>query len=170
MSSTEDDRPPSEAQPEPVSAETEPVIDETAPEESADMPAETVAAVLTPDSEPERRRISDYLGDVSRLEVELAAVRQQNEELRAEVLYQRRRIEREEEARVQLMQLLDNSQRLLGNSQRHTQHLLGGNEAEIFTMALAEAKDPGGGETPEDGSPQLAAPRPKPRRRWWIWG
>src|SRR5579859_5967397 len=75
-------------------------------------------------AESERRRISDYLGDVSRLEVLLEAERKQNEELRAEVQYQRRRIEREEEARLQLMQLLDNSQRLLGNAQRHTQHLL----------------------------------------------
>jgi hypothetical protein len=120
------------------------------------------------DSEPERRRISDHLGDVSRLEAELATERKQNGELRAEVLYQRRRIEREEDARLQLMQLLDNSQRLLGNAQRHTQHLLGGNEAEIFTMALPE-----GFEAPVEEAPTLEAaapPRPKPRRHWWSRG
>src|ERR1035437_6963589 len=134
---------------------------------------EPVPTVATPvvaegDSEPERRRISDYLGDVSRLEAELATERTQNEELRAEVLYQRRRIEREEEARLQLMQLLDNSQRLLGNAQRHTQHLLGGNEAEIFTMALPAAPET----TAEKGPPAeaVAPPQPKPRRRWWSRG
>jgi septal ring factor EnvC (AmiA/AmiB activator) len=124
--------------------------------------------VAEADSEPERRRISDYLGDVSRLEAELATERKQNEELRAEVLYQRRRIEREEDARLQLMQLLDNSQRLLGNAQRHTQQLLGGNEAEIFTMAL-----PQGPETAAEEAPTMEAaapPQPKPRRRWWSRG
>ncbi len=131
-------------------------------------PEVATPVVAEADSEPERRRISDYLGDVSRLEAELATERKQNEELRAEVLYQRRRIEREEEARLQLMQLLDNSQRLLGNAQRHTQHLLGGNEAEIFTMNLAEAAGPAAEEAP---TPEAAAPpQPKPRRRWWSRG
>jgi septal ring factor EnvC (AmiA/AmiB activator) len=131
-------------------------------------PEVATPVVAEADSEPERRRISDYLGDVSRLEAELATERKQNEELRAEVLYQRRRIEREEEARLQLMQLLDNSQRLLGNAQRHTQHLLGGNEAEIFTMNLAEAAGPAAEEAPT--AEAAAPPQPKPRRRWWSRG
>jgi septal ring factor EnvC (AmiA/AmiB activator) len=131
-------------------------------------PEVATPVVAEGDSEPERRRISDYLGDVSRLEAELATERKQNEELRAEVLYQRRRIEREEEARLQLMQLLDNSQRLLGNAQRHTQHLLGGNEAEIFTMNLAEAAGPAAEEAPT--AEAAAPPQPKPRRRWWSRG
>jgi hypothetical protein len=84
------------------------------------------------------------------------------------VLYQRRRIEREEEARVQLMQLLDNSQRLLGNAQRHTQHLLGGNESEIFTMALPPGPEP----ADDEGSAGEAAAPPRPKPRWlrWLWG
>jgi hypothetical protein len=124
------------------------------------------------DPEHERRRISDYLGNLSRLEVELAMERKQSEELRAEVLYQRRRIEREEEARLQLMQLLDNSQRLLGNAQRHTQHLLGGNESEIFTMAQP-GPEPSAGKPAAVEAPagEAAVPtQPKPRRRWWNWG
>jgi hypothetical protein len=149
------------------------VSDASTPNEQRTRDPEPVTQVATrvvaeADSEPERRRISDYLGDVSRLEAELATERKQNEELRAEVLYQRRRIEREEDARLQLMQLLDNSQRLLGNTQRHTQHLLGGNEAEIFTMAL-----PQGPETAAEEAPTMEAaapPQPKPRRRWWSRG
>jgi hypothetical protein len=131
-------------------------------------PAEAAPATPEADPEPERRRISDYLGDLSRLEAELAVERRQNEELRAEVLYQRRRIEREEEARVQLMQLLDNSQRLLGNAQRHTQHLLGGNESEIFTMALPPGPEP----ADDEGSAGEAAAPPRPKPRWlrWLWG
>jgi hypothetical protein len=123
--------------------------------------------VARANAEGERRRITDYLADVSRLEAELSTERRQNEELRSEVAYQRRRIEREEEARLQLMQLLDNSQRLLGNAQRHTQHLLGGNEAEIFTMAL-----PAGSDNPAEAAAEAEtpAPQPKPRRRWWSWG
>jgi hypothetical protein len=131
-------------------------------------PAEAAPATPEADPEPERRRISDYLGDLSRLEAELAVERRQNEELRAEVLYQRRRIEREEEARVQLMQLLDNSQRLLGNAQRHTQHLLGGNESEIFTMALPPGPEPADDEGPAGEA--AAPPRPKPRWLRWLWG
>src|SRR5579859_844948 len=122
-------------------------------------------------SESERRRISDYLGDVSRLEVLLEAERKQNEELRAEVQYQRRRIEREEEARLQLMQLLDNSQRLLGNAQRHTQHLLGGNESEIFTLAPPPepaTDDVGEEEEEEEPTPPTSTP-PRPARGWRRW-
>lgn len=119
--------------------------------------------------ESERRRISDYLGDVSRLEVLLEAERKQNEELRAEVQYQKRRIEREEEARLQLMQLLDNSQRLLGNAQRHTQHLLGGNESEIFTLAPPPEPPPDDVAEEEETPPPVTSPSPPRVRGWRRW-
>src|SRR5258708_11925987 len=127
---TEVDEPAMEVD-EPATEVDEPAMDIDEPAMEIDEPPIETEPLPTPPAdtpgptEPERRRISDYHGDVSRLEVLLETERRQNEELRAEVQYQRRRIEREEEARLQLMQLLDNSQRLLRNAQPHTQHLLG---------------------------------------------
>ncbi len=144
----------------PIEIEEPPMETEPLPSHPGDAPGPT---------ESERRRISDYLGDVSRLEVLLEAERRQNEELRAEVQYQRRRIEREEEARLQLMQLLDNSQRLLGNAQRHTQHLLGGNESEIFT--LAPPPEPAADDAAEEDeeAPPIASAPPSRARGWRRW-
>jgi hypothetical protein len=118
------------------------------------------------DPEPERRRLSDYLGDVSRLEAELVAEQRRNQELEAEIQYQRRRIEREEEARLQLMQLLDNSQRLLGNAQRHAQHVLEGNEAEVFTPGLATGPDA----SAEEDVRAEAATQSTGKQGWRWWG
>jgi len=144
------------------------ILNEPGTSDPEPVPEAAATVVTGADPEPERRRISDYLGDVSRLEAELATERTQNLELRAEIIYQRRRIEREEEARLQLMQLLDNSQRLLGNAQRHTQHLLGGNESEIFTLALPPGKEGPAQEASRAEAP--AARKARTRRRWWSRG
>jgi hypothetical protein len=130
------------------------------------MPQALAPMVAEVDPEPERRRLSDYLGDVSRLEAELAAERRHNQELGAEIQYQRRRIEREEEARLQLMQLLDNSQRLLGNAQRHAQQVLGENEAEVFTRGLATGPDV----SAEEALRAEAATQSTRKQRWRWWG
>jgi hypothetical protein len=130
------------------------------------IPQALAPMVVEVDPEPERRRLSDYLGDVSRLEAELAAERRRNQELGAEIQYQRRRIEREEEARLQLMQLLDNSQRLLGNAQRHAQHVLGGNEAEVFTPGTATGADA----SAEEAVTGDGAARSTRKQRWRWWG
>src|SRR5258708_25241092 len=140
--------------------EEPPIETEPLPSDPGDNPGPT---------ESERRRISDYLGDVSRLEVLLEVERKQNEELRAEVQYQRRRIEREEEARLQLMQLLDNSQRLFGNAQRHTQHLLGGNESEIFTLAPPPEPASDDVAEEEEAAPSTTSARPPRGRGWRRW-
>jgi septal ring factor EnvC (AmiA/AmiB activator) len=147
---------------EPRNGDPESIPQNGDPESIPQTLAPMVAAV---DSEPERRRLSDYLGDVSRLEAELAAEQKRNQELQAEVQYQRRRIEREEEARLQLMQLLDNSQRLLGNAQRHAQQVLGSNEAEAFTQGLTSGPEAFSEQAPsaEAGVPSTR----KPRWRWW---
>ncbi|HXA42296.1 MAG TPA: hypothetical protein VNV65_05185 [Candidatus Solibacter sp.] len=160
MTWTETDAPSMEVDEEPFEIEEPPIETEPLTSDPAETPAPT---------ESERRRISDYLGDVSRLEVLLEAERRQNEELRAEVQYQRRRIEREEEARLQLMQLLDNSQRLLGNAQRHTQHLLGGNESEIFTLAPPPEAAPDDAAEEEEEAPAVASVPPPRARGWRRW-
>ncbi len=158
--SMETEAPSMEVDEQPFEIEEPPIETEPLTSPSGDTPGP---------AESERRRISDYLGDVSRLEMLLEAERKQNEELRAEVQYQRRRIEREEEARLQLMQLLDNSQRLLGNAQRHTQHLLGGNESEIFTLAPPPEPASDDVAEEEEAAPSTTSARPPRGRGWRRW-
>jgi len=95
-------------------------------------------AVSETGEEGERRRISDYLGDVKGLREVLEVERKRNAELVAEVEFQRRRIERDEDARQQLMQLLDNTQRLLGNAQAQVQRLLGPGSHQVYDSHESE--------------------------------
>jgi DNA-binding transcriptional MerR regulator len=111
-------------------------------------------AVSETGEEGERRRISDYLGDVKGLREVLEVERKRNAELVGEVEFQRRRIERDEDARQQLMQLLDNTQRLLGNAQAQVQRLLGPGSHQVY-----DSHEPEHAQQPE-------AERPTATSRW----